>query len=801
VESLETIIPGWRLSGVRGIGFFGAVQSYHLALAGKETPQRLELPDDLSTPDFYPENPLMGPYSPAFGTFFMPYFLKPTLATAAFRRVTAPLLAEFLEEGKDEYGLDHAWFSGAILHKKLLIINDSEEEQVVRGTVTLSSANHSVLHSFPIQARLPSGERMMLPIQIKLPMTANRIDGTLSAVLKAGSRKFSVNFPIEIFPAPAKLMLNRSLRVYDPDGKVIEYLKQQKIAFEELSSLDSLPKDGTLLVGRKALTSGSLVPDLQELVSAGVNILVLEQQITSAPELMEVRTRHAYINAPKHPVLNGFEGKDFSNWRDNVSLSDSYEINPPGYGWSAAGNRNMVASNVFRRPSHGNYLSLLVSGFDLYQTPLLEYRHQNASLLASQLEIVPRLGKDPVATTLFHRMLSYLDNRGQMQNTVYFYGGDQVWNYLKKIGVEAKRVNQLSSSVIATANVLILAEPDFIHLRNFAVELAEFVYHGGQLLYLNCGKKFDSVWLPFPLKMENKKVRNALVDHGAADSFWRCGWDNNDLYWHDEQSIPVFTDIPEQANATNPGVLVDLPHGTGRFTFFSIMPEYFADTPAAGKCSRILSALLTNAGVIVQNKSTLYSVQKNTKDLKIDLSLYNWSFAVDPQNIGMSEKIHQGAKGSLVWQSGLIADGCEVKLGRPFEQFLRYNYDGYAWYRLDLDIPAEFYEAEKLYLSIGAIDDADWIYVNGTEIGKTGVETPLAWCTPRVYIVPTKILRRGRNTILIRVFDKSGEGGVTKGPAVLGFRPVISSGRGWDTPYTNGVKRDYEYNPDIVRQY
>lgn len=72
----------------------------------------------------------------------------------------------------------------------------------------------------------------------------------------------------------------------------------------------------------------------------------------------------------------------------------------------------MVASYVFRRPAHGNYLSLLTNGFDLYQSPLLEYRTDKGCLIASQLEITERLGKDPVPTLLFNRMLSYLDRQG-----------------------------------------------------------------------------------------------------------------------------------------------------------------------------------------------------------------------------------------------------------------------------------------------------------------------------------------------------------------------------------------------------
>ena len=61
-----------------------------------------EVPDELSQPAFHPEylpggaNPTMVP------VYEKPFFLKPTLASPAFRRVTAPLLAEFIEDREDD---------------------------------------------------------------------------------------------------------------------------------------------------------------------------------------------------------------------------------------------------------------------------------------------------------------------------------------------------------------------------------------------------------------------------------------------------------------------------------------------------------------------------------------------------------------------------------------------------------------------------------------------------------------------------------------------------------------------------
>ena len=366
--------------------------------------------------------------------------------------------------------------------------------------------------------------------------------------------------------------------------------------------------------------------------------------------------------------------------------------------------------------------------------------------------------------------------------------------------IEYTPVTELDAQVLKNARTLLISDPDFEKLSRHSIALTRFVYNGGHICYLHTGNAFESIWLPFPLKLKGKKTRQALhkVDH--PDHFWRCGWDNNDLYWHEEFNLPFFDGIPEQANAFSPGVVVDLPHGAGRFTLISITPELFGNTPASGKTCRFLSALLSGAGVTIRNDGTAFTAQSGGNH-NIDLADYNWSFALDPKNTGLSEKVETGADGSLVWQSGLIADGAEVKLGVAFEQFLRKEYDGYVWYRLKFPLPSKLQNQEKYYLSIGAIDDFDWVYVNGKLVGKTGRETPSWWQTPRLYEIPGNLLKPGENTIAIRILDEKGEGGIML-PVVLGNQPVVKGkNTGWNTPYPEGSSRDYQNHPDLVRQY
>lgn len=89
--------------------------------------------------------------------------------------------------------------------------------------------------------------------------------------------------------------------------------------------------------------------------------------------------------------------------------------------------------------------------------------------------------------------------------------------------------------------------------------------------------------------------------------------------------------------------------------------------------------------------------------------------------------------------------------------------DGAVWFRREIELPSDW-AGQDLALSLGAIDDFDVSYWNGTRVGATGAETPQYWSAPRRYVVPGKLARAGRNVIAVRVFDHYGSGGFV-GPA------------------------------------
>lgn len=95
-----------------------------------------------------------------------------------------------------------------------------------------------------------------------------------------------------------------------------------------------------------------------------------------------------------------------------------------------------------------------------------------------------------------------------------------------------------------------------------------------------------------------------------------------------------------------------------------------------------------------------------------------------------------------------------------------HGYDGYAWYRLKVQL-SNSPDNSALYLKLGYIDDVDEVFVNGQRIGQTGQFPPnytTAYNANRSYLIPNEIVNDNEEiTIAVRVFDEGGEGGIVNG--------------------------------------
>jgi len=87
------------------------------------------------------------------------------------------------------------------------------------------------------------------------------------------------------------------------------------------------------------------------------------------------------------------------------------------------------------------------------------------------------------------------------------------------------------------------------------------------------------------------------------------------------------------------------------------------------------------------------------------------------------------------------------------------NISGIVWLQKPVDLTSEMVSKmnqEQVYLHLGTIVDADEVWVNGIKVGDTPYQYP-----PRKYMIPSGLLRDGKNIVTIKHFVHNGEGEFT----------------------------------------
>jgi len=130
-----------------------------------------------------------------------------------------------------------------------------------------------------------------------------------------------------------------------------------------------------------------------------------------------------------------------------------------------------------------------------------------------------------------------------------------------------------------------------------------------------------------------------------------------------------------------------------------------------------------------------------------------WQFSIGINNEWISPKFDDSK-----WES--------IHVPSPWEDEGFNGYNGYAFYRKNIEIPST-YKDRMLYLNMGYIDDVDEVYLNGHKIGATGSFPPnynTAYNAERIYYIPQEYINfDGSNLIAVKVYDSYDQGGIVSG--------------------------------------
>ncbi|MBG6235854.1 sialate O-acetylesterase [Pedobacter sp. CAN_A7] len=122
-----------------------------------------------------------------------------------------------------------------------------------------------------------------------------------------------------------------------------------------------------------------------------------------------------------------------------------------------------------------------------------------------------------------------------------------------------------------------------------------------------------------------------------------------------------------------------------------------------------------------------------------------WYNSLNQQDEGLKEN----------WKAAVLNDQDWEEMNIPgywHDQKLK-NVNGAVWFRKTIDIPASMV-GKPVKLLLGRIVDADSVFINGQLVGSTSYQYP-----PRRYLLARETLKKGKNTIAIKVINNSGKGG------------------------------------------
>ncbi len=122
-----------------------------------------------------------------------------------------------------------------------------------------------------------------------------------------------------------------------------------------------------------------------------------------------------------------------------------------------------------------------------------------------------------------------------------------------------------------------------------------------------------------------------------------------------------------------------------------------------------------------------------------------WSKKIDSIDNGLKKSWQQTGFNDSDWAT-IKAPGVVEEQG--FKDF-----NGLFWCRKEVTIPKSWI-GKELTLSIGPVDDIDFTYFDGVQVGsKSG------WNTYRKYTVPANMVKSTKVVIAVRVMDNGGDGG------------------------------------------
>lgn len=711
-----------------------------------------------------------------------------------------PLCAFIAGPEAEPFSREHSFYPGERIERQIAVANDTEREVDVTCRVSLVLGDHDDARELGLQ--VGQGAIAREPVVFEAPQVREKTTGTLAlAVTSAGGEERGDRFEVTVFPRPSAG--DRPWRAEGWDGAVgvvraagePSLLEAMGVPARGVSLDGEPPADLDLLViERNALTRGVDGPALARYIEGGGRALILEQTDRGLLDwrLRERRLEAVFIADGAHPALAGLDSRDLAYFRGAATLVPR-ERRPSRFyrhGQSVAletphlTNAGLVASYVMAKPAYGSIHPLLVGGWDLEESALLEARSGSGRVMLCQVDVSDRYGLDPAATRLADGILRYmLGAPAEPPATgVAYAGGPEGAAMLDRLGIAHAAEGDAGDGV----EVLVVGEgsaPDGARMAGFEtvvlLPMAEYLPPGVTAAPVTLQQAdHPHYWNTSTYQFKHLKSLRSAPDRlgdEPADVF--RGLVDNDAYFFESPPLRAFeAEAPFEVEWwSERGTMMVGRSGASRVVLCSADPGEMEHGECRRKAWRIWSVMMTNLGVACNHRMRFEAPAA-------DISGGAWTLLTDPAGDGVEAGYARGEFGGRaprpirvgeIWEEQGVTEA-NPNIASPPDS----AYDGFAWYLRRAVILADGGDG-PLYLHAAGVRGISTYdrTANRTELWINGVRQaePVGVYNARrggragrLWEVNREDVRFGEeNLIAIRVYNDVGAGGMHRRPVRL----------------------------------
>ena len=699
-------------------------------------------------------------------TFLMPPANTLLPAGVALTSANGPVLA-FLAGAPDVTDKAHHFRPGETVRKQIALLNDTRSPQpfTARWSVRLGAR---LIAQGAVHGTLAVGETRLSPLAAPLPLRSPgpAVDGQIALAAEIGGRAQADTFSFRVY-CPAAQTALVPVTVFDPQGKTTALLRSldyRPVPSDLPGSLNPAPGNNFLVVGRTALSSGAVSPaSLESFVQKGGRLLVMAQDPDWVRDHLGLRvsrqqSRRVFPLTPGDPAWPGVDAEDLRDWNGSSTLLDPYPHDTralPPYFWRW-GNRHVVTSGAFEKPHMTSWRPLFECEFDQAYTPLMEMDYGRGRITLCAFDFEDHAALDPAAARLARMVVERARTLPLVPKSasVVYVGGAGGRALLDEVGCRCT-----VAAGIPPGAALVIVGPD---AALDTAKLRSYVSSGGRVLVMPSSASAG-------LFGETRAHRDAFGGSLAVPGWPEArGLSASDLHWKADAPADVLSAGPGVEVGAD-GLLGRLPLGRGEVVFSQIDPDrfdvdhktYFRLT--RWRQTRAFCQVLSNLGAGFAADSDVFRPPVLSQAALVLGGSWKGKLVTPVVSGGGLPDLNRLTDAARPMVAPEFDDSSWATVDLP-----RQNYAlggewqgrfGESLFRKSFLLPPEW-AGRDLTLHLGNIFNWDIDYVNGQEFARTDGTVPDSYAVDRVYTIPARLLRPGRNQITLRIVSPSKVGGL-----------------------------------------